>query len=757
MSKSNKLPNNIHVLLIGVDFYFPNKMPDNGGSYPSLGGCVRDVNYVEDFLIKNVGIPQSNILKLTASKDGRDNSSGGGIGSPQQLLEPKEKWPSYENMVSAFNQITDKAKAGDQIYIHYSGHGGRAKTAYPELKKHTGGGLDEALVPIDIGFSEARYLRDVELAYLLKKMEDKGLVVTIVLDSCHSGGATRAAFGTVTRGTGRVDKSERRTDSLVASYEELTKAWEVITGSGDEGGDGSRGNNDGRGLSSSSSPSTLGPRSVQQADNGWLPEPKGYVLIAACEPNQSAYETVFETESRGALTYWLLDSLKHKGPNFTYRMLHDQITPKIHGQFPLQTPMLQGDRDRVVLEIDSLRPSLFAVNILGYDGASNRVKLNAGKVHGIGKGARFEVYPAGTIDFTKTDKRIAAVKVIDAGATESWAEIAERFSKGQGAAVIIEQGAKALLVDVASARLMRKVSLRFQEDSNKPLTADQKEGLERVKRSLDQLENQGLIVLASQGESSDYQVAIESDKGEEYEILDPAGKKIPNINPPLKISDPDAPDKIVKRLIHLAKYSNIQQLDNHDNESPLARKLDLKLFRLQPDYESGDKPELHPLGNNGGNTYTIDVGQYFLLRVHNLSNQVLKVAALDLQPDWGVSQIFPRASDTDYLNIDPGHHEDRTLRAYLPEGYQEGKDIIKAFATVGATSFRWLELAPLDQPTTRSKMTRAAGMNELEQFMAAMTEDKPKTRHLELSVSASHEWTTSQVEIKIQRNNLKIT
>jgi hypothetical protein len=38
-------------------------------------------------------------------------------------------------------------------------------------------------------------------------------------------------------------------------------------------------------------------------------------------------------------------------------------------------------------------------------------------------------------------------------------------------------------------------------------------------------------------------------------------------------------------------------------------------------------------------------------------------------------------------------------------------------------------------------------MNELEQFMAAMTEDKPKTRNLEQSVSASHEWTSSQIKV----------
>ena len=63
-------------------------------------------------------------------------------------------------------------------------HGGRTTTAFPEIK--AAGDLDEALVPYDIGDSEARYLRDVELGALLKSIADTGALLTVVLDSCHS-------------------------------------------------------------------------------------------------------------------------------------------------------------------------------------------------------------------------------------------------------------------------------------------------------------------------------------------------------------------------------------------------------------------------------------------------------------------------------------------------------------------------------------------------------------------------------------------
>jgi hypothetical protein len=56
----------LHAVLIGIDYYFPNTLPD-GGTYPSLGGCSRDINHVEDFLIRNIGISNENIIKLTSS------------------------------------------------------------------------------------------------------------------------------------------------------------------------------------------------------------------------------------------------------------------------------------------------------------------------------------------------------------------------------------------------------------------------------------------------------------------------------------------------------------------------------------------------------------------------------------------------------------------------------------------------------------------------------------------------------------------
>ena len=267
---ADQIPN-FYALLIGINCYKPNRLSD-GASYKNLSGCVRDIEHVEVHLKEVLKVPQSQILKLTSSSDPESRE-------PQ---EPSDQLATYANIVAKFKQLTEMAPAGAQVYIHYSGHGGRAKTEYPKIK---GGenAIDEGLVPADIG--ESQYFRDIELGKLLKEMVKKGLTTTVILDCCHSGGATRGDADV--RGIEGVDKTPRPMKSLVASEEELAETWEELTAGGTRG---------------------LEPGRL-------LPDSKDYVLLAACRPNELAYEYAFDRtsgERNGALTYWLLDILRQK-------------------------------------------------------------------------------------------------------------------------------------------------------------------------------------------------------------------------------------------------------------------------------------------------------------------------------------------------------------------------------------------------------------------------------------------------------------
>lgn len=89
------------------------------------------------------------------------------------------------------NVVRD-AQKGDSVFISYSGHGGREKTVVSKWKGKSSE-YDETLCPYDVkagGLS----IRDFVLNYVFGLFVEKGIKLTVFLDSCHSGGATRAGL-----------------------------------------------------------------------------------------------------------------------------------------------------------------------------------------------------------------------------------------------------------------------------------------------------------------------------------------------------------------------------------------------------------------------------------------------------------------------------------------------------------------------------------------------------------------------------------
>jgi hypothetical protein len=715
MSDSTTKNSNLYTILIGIDCYLPNQLP-GGGNYPNLGGCVSDITRVENFLTGRLGMKSENIIKLTATIS---------EGSEQRPRESPESWPTYENMVKAFQHVTESAASGDQVCIYYSGHGGRAKTNFPELKGNDG--IDEALVPTDIGNSESRYLRDIEIAYLLKKMVDKGLVVTIFLDSCHSGGSTRGPVKATVRGVSTVDTTDRPKDSLIAPSDELRGTWSDLL--------------------KTKRPAT---RNITRT-SGWLPEARGYTLLAACRQNEYALEDQFPEVQSGVLTYYLLESLygqTRKGMN--YRMLYDLLIAKVHSRYSTQTPVLEGETDRMIFGSDYLKTEA-GVSVIEVI-SSEQVKLNAGIAQGVGKDAQFVIYPSNSTDLNASE-RLAIVKVSSVGASNCVAEIIEQFGNRS-----IKEGNKALLTNIGSIEKKRKVVL-VNQDKNSLSSVEQNKYFDNIKLAISSA-GKGFVELVETngGEENiptiDFQIAINS-KGE-YEIWDPTGISIPNLNPPIKVTDSNFAERVISRLVHLARYNNVQQLNNYDDHVSSADKLNIRLFQYQEGFESKKDSELKPI-ESIGNVTTLKTGEEVVARIYNNSQQPLNITALDLQPDWGISQIIPEENKGDFETLEPGKHIDFPFQTTLPEGYKEGKDTIKIFATVNPTQFRSLLLPSLDQPITRSAAMRGKGpKNSLEELFANLSEDTPSTKGLkrvDKTKSANVEWMTTQLEIFINNRD----
>jgi len=103
---------------------------------------------------------------------------------------------THDGIINALNTLSTQIEPGDIVVIHYSGHG-------QQIADDNGEEIDdkdEALVPYDAlvrptyNYSGQNHIRDDALGALLtnfrNKLGAKGQLL-VLLDSCHSGSATR--------------------------------------------------------------------------------------------------------------------------------------------------------------------------------------------------------------------------------------------------------------------------------------------------------------------------------------------------------------------------------------------------------------------------------------------------------------------------------------------------------------------------------------------------------------------------------------
>lgn len=691
----------IFALLIGIDGYQPAK------TYPHLKGCVRDIQFVKDYLDRTVKIPPERVwMMLSPNPELADISD----------IRSAAKLPTYANIVAAFEEITATAQPGDLVYFHYAGHGGKAATIFPDLKGE--GQADEGIVPMDIDAPSGRYLRDVEIATLLKKMTDKGLVVTVIFDSCHSGDATRG--DTAIRGATGLDTTVRvaeSEESAVATRDQLVRNWHDVT----EG-------------------------KSRVTTGGFPTDPKDYVLLAACSPSEYAFESNRDGKRHGALTYWTINTLATSPPRLTYRMLYERVSAAIRSDFrERQTPMLVGDGDRTIFGSESISYQ-YAISVLEVsDTEPRRVRLNAGASAGLGAGAQFAIYPPDEPDLTQKATQIAIVEIdADTEASSAWATVVQVLRD-----VPVVQWAKAVML-APPIEFVRYVSLVQKAEGAgagqlpPELFAKQEAALHAVKAAI--AGNGWLRLVSDKHQREDLQVAVNRDG--EYEIS--IGRPLENIRPAQRIDRPEAAGELVKQLVHLGKYLAVQSLKNPYSE--LAEQLEVRFV-----------PQSSTAQSNMSDPSNIvwKAGEVGTLYIKNLSSATsIRVVVLDLEPTWAISQLQIRRPAQQFYEFAPGQEIPVKLRLSLPDDaiYDKGLEIIKVFATVGSPDFRWLELPPLDQelPTAASRglVTRGGPKGDLEKLFAAIGADPdkpPATTRAQVLFDASSEWATRDIQITVVR------
>jgi Caspase domain len=652
-----------YALLVGIDFYTHNNY------YSNLSGAVRDVNLVIEFLTNQLS-PPDKIYKLVSPNP---YEAGGSI----------DTLPTYENIINTFHHLIEIAESGDQIYIHYSGHGGTSVTLFPELKGQ--GQSDESIVPMDIEEPEGRYLLDVELATLLKRMVDKNLIVTLTMDSCHSGGATRGDF--VIRGSEQVDSRSRSLNSLVASREELIKTW----------------------------------RSLNQNNPtfGMLPS-SNYVFLAACRPSEVAYEYAANGYERyGALTYWMIDTLRNCSTPLTYRTLFNRINAKIQSRFPQrQLPMLIGDSNRYVFGVDKA-PKEYALTVLEVFAEQAQIRLSAGAAQGLSRGMQFKIYPYKVIASDQLNP-IAIAEIITLAPTHSIAAITlfDNYNIDE-----IEQGAPAVFTALP-VELMYKV--RLVEHS----------ALDAVRQ---EMQANHRLVEVTETEAAHYQVEIASNGT--YRIC--AGLPIPNLLPPIYIDDFNAAKKVARRLVHLSSYQSVLSLDN-----PRSNLTDALVVDLLPVLSS------EPFDDSTG--ISIKTGEQVILRIKNKFNEPLNIIILDLEPTWEISQIPVLGHSETMYSFQPNEERQIALQLQLPsaQDYDYATETIKVFAMLGEADFEWLMLPPLDGDFNRRGLnppTHPTALGMLLEEIGDMYGKPRSSRRARVVLDPCQDWVMKQILITVTR------
>ena len=150
-------------LVIGVGTY---KNP----RVPPLPGASADAQRMYDYLIGEQGpaFPSSNVCLL--------------------INENANK----KNVIDAFSTLTDRAEKGDTVVFYYAGHGSQVKDANNDESD----GMDETFLVYDARAEDSSGrrisdLRDDEFNDMLSALHKKTKNITVILDSCNSGTATR--------------------------------------------------------------------------------------------------------------------------------------------------------------------------------------------------------------------------------------------------------------------------------------------------------------------------------------------------------------------------------------------------------------------------------------------------------------------------------------------------------------------------------------------------------------------------------------
>jgi len=250
-----------------------------------LRGCVNDVKNLQQALTTYCGFSAKDITTLT------------------DLQATKKA------MQSAIQKLVASGKKGDVLLLHYSGHGANVPDDNGDEADHR----DEILCPTNLDWNDP--LRDDWLRKTFDKLRS-GVSLTVIMDCCHSGTNTRA----ITPPDAPVKERFLPCPLDLMATESGRKLRGTLRAKLGKAPRGGKRRSD-----------------IVHAD---IPE----LLITGCRDTQTSADAKIGGTFNGALTYYLVDSIKASKGNLTYREWHQHTAAKLKKNDYDQVPQLEGQR-----------------------------------------------------------------------------------------------------------------------------------------------------------------------------------------------------------------------------------------------------------------------------------------------------------------------------------------------------------------------------------------------------------------------------
>lgn len=262
-------------VLIGINRY---RIPG-----ADLRGCVNDVKNMRQVLLKYFGFRAANIRVLTDFK------------------------ATKKAMQEAIATLIARARKGDVLFLHYSGHGSNV----PDRNGDEADRRDEILCPTDLDWKDP--LSDDWLRSTINKLRS-GARLTVVMDCCHSGTNTRAI--------------PSAHEPSIDRY--LPNPWDLMA---EESGRRLRG-----AVRGTLRRSRRAARRRSDVVEARIPE----ILITGCRDTQTSADAYIGRSYNGALTYALVSAIRAAKGKLSNRELHAGAISYLRKEDFSQVPQLEA-------------------------------------------------------------------------------------------------------------------------------------------------------------------------------------------------------------------------------------------------------------------------------------------------------------------------------------------------------------------------------------------------------------------------------